>query len=72
MAASLDLWSGNIGGALSNAQAARDLAERADDPGLAAQARGLVGRSLVALGQIDDGRKLLEANHLAAERTRSV
>ncbi len=72
LAASLDLWSGNIGGALSNAEAARTLAERADDPGLVAQATGLIGRSLVALGEIDDGRQVLESGFLAAERTRNV
>ncbi len=72
LAASLDLWSGNIGGALSNAQAARDLAGRAEDPGLEAQANGLVGRSLVAMGQIDDGRQVLEAGFANAERSRSA
>jgi len=57
---------------VEQAEMVRFLAGKADDPGLAAQASALMGRAMMALGQIEQGRSVLDQAFQAAERTHNA
>lgn len=72
LAASLDLWSGDLEEALVAAERSLALAERAEDAGMVMQAKGLVGRAMVSLGHVEAGRLVLESGYQEARRKQSA
>lgn len=72
LAASVELWTGDLEAALASAQRSQVLAEKADDGSMMMQAQALVGRSMVSLGQIAPGVQVLEAGFQSALRNNNA